>query len=154
MTSPDGYQGGRDLTRPPVGLPTQGVFASSEVLPLIAGASRALAERRSEWLELREAANRAKSRAKSIRANLIVNLRTWGNDVTGQQIKTSAERNEWADADADVQLAELEADLAQTAAMAAYESYQDAQAEFSAFQSLLGIERDELKREHDGPPGR
>lgn len=136
-----------------VALPQRGVFATSEIVPMLQYASQEMREKGAEWKRLREAANEAKARAKQVRANLIVELRTWGNEVTGQPIKTSAERQEWADADADVQQAELEADLAQTVQMAAYEAYQDAQGYFETLRNMLSIERDEMKREHGGGPG-
>lgn len=136
-----------------VALPQRGVFATSEILPMISQAAAEMNRRRQEWEELRTAADNAKAEAKRVRANLIVTLRTWGNDVTGQPIKTSAERQEWADADADVQRLELEADLAQTVQMTARQAYDDAQSYFSTLSGLLAIERDEMKREHGGPPG-
>lgn len=133
-----------------VALPRSGVFAVSEVLPLLAAASRRMNELGDDWRKLRLAADEAKAKAKRVRADLIVELRTWGNDVTGQPIKTSAERNEWADADADVQQAELEADLAQTVQMHAREVYHDAQGYFETLRQLASVERDEWKREHGG----
>lgn len=136
-----------------VALPQRGVFATSEIVPMLQYASTQMREKGAEWKRLREAANEAKAHAKKVRANLIVDLRTWGNEVTGQPIKTSAERQEWADADADVQQAELDADLAQTVQMAAYEAYQDAQGYFETLRNMLSIERDEMKREHGGGPG-
>ena len=73
------------------------------------------ADARAEWQRLRIEANNAKAVAKQTRANLVVRLRVFGNDGTGGiPIKTSAERLEWADADPEVQQAELNADLAQT----------------------------------------
>ena len=132
-------------------LPQRGVFATSEVVPLIQLAAQEMNRRNAEWKRLRETADHLKSEAKRIRANLIVDLRTWGNDVTGQPIKTSAERNEWADADAEVQAAELAADLAQTVQMAARGAYDDAQGYFEVLRSMMAVERDEMKREHSGP---
>lgn len=137
-----------------VALPQRGVFATSEIIPMLKEASSVMNELGAEWKRLRQEADDKKARAKRVRANLIVELRTWGNEVTGQPIKTSAERQEWADADADVQQAELEADLAQTVQMAAREAYHDAQGYFETLRNLLAIERDEWKREHGGPtPG-
>lgn len=133
-------------------VPTQGAFATSEVLPKIAHASRELTRLQDEWRTLRDQAAQDKSAAKALRANLIVTLRVWGNEGTsGLPIKTSAERNEWADADSDVQATELKADLAQTAAMHARSQLDAAQDYFSALQSMLAIERDELKRAYSGP---
>lgn len=144
-----------DIPTPPPGygqgaapLPRSGVFSTSEVLPLLAQASRRMDDLGNEWRRLRTIADEKRAHAKAVRANLIVELRTWGNDVTGQPIKTSAERNEWADADAEVQQAELEADLAQTVQMAAREAYHDAQGYFETLRSLSAIERDEWKRAH------
>jgi hypothetical protein len=133
-----------------VPLPQRGVFATSEVLPLLHQASARMNELGADWKRLREEANEKAAAAKRIRANLIVELRTWGNDVTGQPIKTSAERQEWADADADVQQAELEADLAQTVQMHAREVYHDAQGYFDVLRQMLAVERDEQKREYGG----
>lgn len=147
MPPPPGF----DQSPGGVALPQRGVFATSEIVPLIQQASMRMRELGDEWAALREAADVAKGRAKKTRADLIVSLRTWGNDVTGQPIKTSAERNEWADADADVQQAELEADLAQTVQMVAREAYHDAQGYFETLRQMLSVERDEWKREHGGP---
>lgn len=133
-----------------VALPQRGVFATSEIVPMLQQASQQMRELGAEWHRLREEADEKKAYAKSVRANLIVALRTWGNDVTGQPIKTSAERQEWADADADVQQAELDADLAQTVQMTAREAYKDAQGYFETLRTMLGIERDELKRGYEG----
>lgn len=132
-------------------LPQRGVFATSEVLPMISAAAARMSEAGANWRELREEADRKRDHAKRVRANLIVSLRTWGNDVTGQPIKTSAERQEWANADADVQQAELEADLAQTVQMAAREAYNDAQGAFDILRSMLAIERDENRAERGAP---
>lgn len=134
---------------PAPGTPQRGVFATSEIVPLISSAGQEMRSARSDWLELRKAADQAKSDAKRVRAALIIELRVWGAEATGQvPIKTSAERNEWADADPKVQQAELDADLAQTVQMAAREAYNDAQARYGVLQSMLAIERDEMKREH------
>lgn len=133
-----------------VALPQRGVFATSEIIPMLQQASQVMHELGADWRRLREEADEKKATAKRVRANLIVDLRTWGNEVTGQPIKTSAERNEWADADANVQQAELDADLAQTVQMAAREAYKDAQGYFETLRNLMSIERDEMKREHGG----
>lgn len=120
---------------------------------MISTAADHMRNQHDEWKRLREEADRAKAKAKKIRADLIVTLRVWGAEDTGNvPIKTSAERNEWADADADVQQAELEADLAQTVQMTAREAYNDAQSQFAVLQSMLAIERDEMKREYTSPP--
>ena len=75
-------------------------------------------------------------------------LRVWGNEGSdGLPIKTSVERNEWADADANVQQAELDADLAQTLAMVAASAWQEANAYFGTLQTMLGMERDQFKFE-------
>jgi len=96
----------------------------------------------------------AKAKARKVRADLIVYLRVWGTEETGGlPIKTSAERNEWADADADVQQAELEADLAQTVQMSSRAAWEEAQAYFGTLQTMLGMERDEFKFERGGPRG-
>lgn len=151
MTSELDYPPGHPQGAPGgVPLPQRGVFATSEVLPLLRQAADRMNELGAEWKRLREAADAAKAEAKRKRANLIVELRTWGNDVTGQPIKTSAERQEWADADGDVQQAELEADLAQTVQMTAREAYHDAQGYFDVLRSMLAVERDEMKREYHG----
>lgn len=136
-----------------VALPQRGVFATSEVLPLLREAAERMSQLGEDWQRLRQEADDKKARAKAVRANLIVSLRTWGNDVTGQPIKTSAERQEWADADADVQQAELEADLAQTVQMHAREVYHDAQGYFDVLRQMLAVERDEQKREYGAPGG-
>jgi hypothetical protein len=129
------------------------VFATSEVIPLIQQAAAQMNDARLEWQRLREEADRKKAHAKQVRANLIVRLRVWGNTGTGDQpIKTSAERQEWADADPDVQQAELDADLAQTLQMVTRGRYDDAQAFFSTLQTMQAMERDEARREFGGPP--
>lgn len=133
-------------------VPQRGAFAMSEVLPLMKDASLKLAEARQERKELRDRAALAKAAAKAVRANLIVHLRVWGNGGTGGvPIKTSAERNEWADADADVQQAELDADLAQAAAINAGDALKHAEEYFSSLQGMLAIERDEWKAERSIP---
>lgn len=148
---PPGYPGGAIQQAPTaqmqMQMPQRGVFAMSETLPIIQNHLAAMNTARDEWLRLRVAANEAKAHAKQTRANLIVRLRVFGNDGTGGiPIKTSAERNEWADADPGVQQAELDADLAQTVQMAAREAYDDAQAAFDTLRSMLGMERDDLAR--------
>ncbi len=150
MTGELQYPPGYSPSGPGAALPQRGVFATSEVLPLLAEGARRMNELAADWKRLREEADAKKAHAKQLRANLIVSLRTWGNDVTGQPIKTSAERNEWADADADVQQAELEADLAQTVQMHAREVYHDAQGYYEVLRQMLSVERDEQKREYAG----
>ena len=136
---------------PAVVLPSSGVFAQSEVMVAIRQARDEMWRTRSAWIEARTAKDEAKAHARKTRADLIVRLRVFGNEGTdGVPIKTSAERNEWADADAAVQRAELDADLAQTLAMTAYEAYQDAQALFQTLQGILGIERDDMKMSRRG----
>jgi len=141
------------LTPPPgmPRLPGGGVFAVSEVLPIMAAASRELEQRRQERKRLRDEAAEAKALARKTRANLIVHLRVWGNEGTGGiPIKTSAERQEWADADPEVQRTELAADLAQTAAINAGDALEDAQAYFSSLSTMLATERDSMKAERAG----
>lgn len=133
-----------------VPVPQGGVFAISEVLPLIQRAAADLADKRQAWVDARNDKDEAHAKARKARADLMVTLRILGNDETGVPIKTNAERNEWADADPTVQAAELDRDVAQTKAMAAYEAYQDAQASFSLLQSYLGMERDSLRSERHG----
>lgn len=133
---------------PPAGPPQRGAFAVSEVLPLQARASATLRDARQTWEDRRREANEAKAHAKQVRANLIVRLRVWGNDSTDSvPIKTSAERQEWADADPEVQEAELAADIAQTVAMAAHGAYQQALEEFGMLRTMLGMERDQFAAE-------
>jgi hypothetical protein len=123
-------------------MPQRGSFAASEVLPLIQQAADQMREAGSEWRRLREEADRKRAHAKRVRANLLVTLRVFGkSDTGGVPITTAVERGEWADADADVQLAELDADLAQTTQMTAREAYNDAQRQFDMLRSLLAIER-------------
>lgn len=132
-------------------VPQGGVFALSSVLPLMSQASAQLNEKRTEWKRLRDAAAHAKSEAKRTRANLIVQLRVWGTQETGSEpIKTSAERNEFADADPDVQAAELAADLAQSAAMDARAALDHVEEYFGSLRSMLAIERDEWNQERHG----
>lgn len=131
-------------------VPQGGVFAISEVLPLIQRAAADLADKRQAWVDARNAKDEAHAAARKTRADLMVTLRILGNDETGKPIRTAVERNEWADADPAVQAAELGRDVAQTTAMAAYEAYQDAQASFSLLQSYLGMERDQLRSERHG----
>lgn len=136
----------------PATVPMRGVFATSEVLPLMQQASAEMTRLRNERKQLRDAAANAKAEAKRIRANLIVNLRVWGNeDIGGVPIKTSAERNEWADADSEVQAAELQADLAQTAAMHAGDALDHAEEYFRSLSGMLAIERDENRAERGAP---
>lgn len=145
MMQPPGNMPGRPL-------PSGGAFATSEVLPLMAEASRRLNDTRDERKRLRDAAAEAKALAKKTRADLIVNLRVWGLEDLGiAPIKTSAERQEWADADADVQAAELAADLAQTAAMNAGDALDHAEEYFRSLAGMLAIERDEMKFERGAP---
>lgn len=133
-------------------MPQRGAFALSETVPLIQQYATAMREAREEWQRLRLEANEKKAHAKKVRADLIVQLRVFGSEMTGSTpIKTSAERNEWADADADVQQAELDADLSQTVQMSAREAYEEAARVFDTLRSMLGIERDDMKREHGGP---
>lgn len=132
-------------------VPSGGVFAISEVLPLQAQASRVLNERRQTWRELRDAAAEAKALAKKTRADLVVYLRVWGVEATGGvPMKTSVERQEWADASEEVQQAELEADLAQSAAMDARAALDHAEEYFKSLTTMLGIERDTFKAERHG----
>lgn len=133
-----------------VRLPQQGAFAISEVLPIMQHHAAELRRLRDERKRLRDAAAQAKANARRVRANLVAYLRTFGNDVTGAPIKTSAERQEWADADAEVQQAELDADLAQAAAINAGDALADQQAIFATLQTMLGVERDVLKAERHG----
>lgn len=135
---------------PPVPLPHQGAFAISEVLPIMQHHAAELRRLRGERKRLRDEAAVAKANARRVRANLVAYLRTFGNDVTGAPIKTSAERQEWADADADVQQAELDADLAQAAAINAGDALADQQAIFATLQTMLGVERDMMKAERHG----
>lgn len=133
------------------GLPRGGVFAVSEVLPIMAAASRQLEHLRAERKRLRDEAAEARALARKTRANLIVELRVWGNEgSSGLPITTSVERNEWADADPDVQRTELAADLAQTAAMNAGDALTDAQAYFSSLSTMLATERDSMRAERSG----
>jgi hypothetical protein len=146
LAQPGGGPVGEQVT-----LPSGGVFAQSEVMRTIREARNEMWQRKEAWLELRTAKDHAKAKAKKTRADLMVRLRVFGNDATdGVPMKTAVERNEWADADADVQRAELEADLAQTVAMASYEAYQDAQALFATLQTVLGIERDDIRSTRAG----
>lgn len=155
FTPPPGYpsQGGQ-VEQQPQGMrvPQGGAFALSETMPMIQQAAALMEEARQEWLKLRTEADQKKAHAKKVRADLIVQLRVFGNEMTGDRpIKTSAERNEWANADGDVQQAELEADLAQTVQMAARESYDDKQGQFDALRSALSMEKEMLSREYSGP---
>lgn len=132
-------------------LPQRGVFAAMEILPLIQSAAVEMRRLNAEWKALRVEADEKKATAKRTRANLVARLRVMGTEQTGNiPIRTSAERQEWADADADVQRAELEADLAQTVQMAAREAYHDAQSYYETVRQLMSVERDDLKREHGG----
>lgn len=133
-----------------VPVPQGGVFAISEVMPYIQRAARDLADKRETWKAARDAKDVAHARARKVRADLMVTLRILGNVETGKPITTAVERNEWADADPEVQQAELDRDVAQTTAMASFEAYQDAQASFSLLQSFLGMERDSLRSERAG----
>lgn len=132
-------------------VPQGGVFAVSEVLPIIIQARREVDRLRGERREARERAAQAKAKARKTRADLIVTLRVWGNgETSGIPMKTSAERQEWADASPEVQQAELEADLAQTLAINAGDAYADAQAHFATLQTLAGMERDQFRAERAG----
>lgn len=137
----------------PPSLPGGGVFAASEVVPLLAAAKREVDSRIAEWQRLREDANEKKARAKKVRADYLVSLRVWGILETGGiPIKTAVERNEWADANPDIQQAELEADLAQTVQMAAKESLDIAASHYETLRQALAVERDDLKRGWNGDP--
>ena len=136
-------------TPPP--MPSGGVFGVSEVVPIITATHAEAEQLRVEWGRLRTAADEAKAEAKRVRANLIVALRVFGNDGTdGVPIKTSAERNEWADADPSVQAAELAADLAATTAANGREAYQLARSRFDMLRTALGMERDSFGAERSG----
>lgn len=136
----------------PGGVPSGGVFAISEVLPLMRDASRQLDLARERWKAARDDAAQSKADAKRTRANLIVQLRVWGNEGNGgRPITTSVERQEWADADESVQAAELAADLAQSNAMNERAVLDAAEEHFRALTGMLAIERDQLKRDADGP---
>lgn len=146
---PPGYQPGAGAP-----VPRGGVFAMSEVLPLISAASRRLDDLRDEREQKRTQASEAKALARKLRADLIIRLRVWGSPETGNvPIKTSAERQEWADADPEVQQAELDADLAQTVAMAAGDAHADAQRYFDTLQTMLATERDQLRMDMQGHGG-
>lgn len=136
----------------PGAYPSRGAFAASEVLPELA---KVVAERnrlQAEWLQAkREAVNKG-AEAKVIRANIIVNLRVWGTELTGGvPIKTSAERQEWANADSDWQRLDLEADLAAAVATATRMAYDTADEHMQALRSALGMERDENKWQQGQP---
>lgn len=135
---------------PPPAMPGGGVFAVSEVVPIIVDAHAEAERLRAAWGELREAADRARAESKRVRANLIVRLRVFGNDDVAEPIKTSAERQEWASADPGVQRAELAADLADTAAANAREAYQLARSRFDMLRTALGMERDSFGAERSG----
>lgn len=144
-------QPGGGPVRPTVLLPSGGVFAQSEAMVAIKAARDEMWRCRTEWIECRDRRDHTKAEARKVRANLLVRLRVFGNEATNDlPMKTAVERNEWADADADVQRAELEMDLAQSAAMSAFQAYQDAQALFGTLQGILGIERDEIKMARRG----
>lgn len=127
----------------PPPMPTRGAFAVSEVVPLISQASNAKAAAHAAYVTAAQRAADTKAAARKVRADLIVRLRAFGNDTTGVAIKTSAERNEWADADPTVQQAELEADLALEAKRSARMAWEDADAQFQVLRTMLGMERDE-----------
>lgn len=133
-------------------MPQRGVFAVSEVLPMMAAASADLRLARETWETARTEAAQAKHDAKKLRADYIVYLRVWGAADTGNvPIKTSAERQEWADANPAIQQAELDADLKQAVAMSARAALDQAQHEFGLLQGMLGIERDGFKWERGEP---
>lgn len=137
------------LARP--GMPSGGVFAVSEVVPQIIAAHAEAERLRAEWAEARRRQDDAVANAKRTRANLIVRLRVFGNEGTnGLPIKTSAERNEWADADVDVQQAELDADLAKSLAQTTREAYNLARSQFDMLRTALGMERDSFGAERSG----
>ncbi len=147
-----------DTTRPPAAglggrVPSRGAFASSEVIPLVQAAARRKAEAHTEYSAAAERAATAKATARKVRADLIVRLRVFGNDDVGVPIKTSVERNEWADADPSVQSAEREADLAAILARSARMAWEDADSEFQVLRTLLGMERDAAKMHADWGDG-
>lgn len=122
---------------------------------MIRSASAELVARRESWKELRDAAAEAKARAKKLRADYLVSLRVWGTLETGSvEIRTAVERNEWADANPDIQEAELAADLAQSASMDARAALDHAEEYYKALTQLLAIERDDLKRAYGQPDDR
>lgn len=156
MSPPPGFPGAGGQGVQPHGqgmaVPQRGAFAMSETMPMIQQAAALMEEARLNWVKLRTEADEKKARAKKVRADLIVQLRVYGNEMTGDRpIKTSAERNEWANADGEVQQAELEADLAQTVQMAAREAYDDKQGQFDALRSALSMEKEMMGREYSGP---
>lgn len=148
MNPPAAFPGSQEVLR----APRRGAFAMSETVPLIQEWAERMRTSREAWETARLDANEKKAYAKKVRADLIVRLRVFGHEATGGvQIKTSAERNEWADADATVQQAELEADLAQTVQMSAREAYEETARVFDTLRSMLAVERDDMKREHNAP---
>jgi len=135
-----------------IALPQRGVFGVSEVLPLMRNASHELTRLQREWRQARDDAAHSKAFAKKTRANLLVTLRVFGNDETsGLPMKTSVERNEWCEADADVQSAELAADLAQSHSMDCRATLDHAEEYFGSLRSMLAIERDEHQAERSIP---
>lgn len=147
FTPPPGFPEGRGMA-----VPQRGAFALSEAWPMIQQASAAMEEARQEWVRLRIEADEKKAHASKLRADFMIRIRVFGNPETGQvPIKTDVERRMWANADPDIQQAELEADLAQTVQMAAREAYDDRQAQFDALRSALSMERDLMSREWNGP---
>lgn len=141
---------GRGLAvRPPAPLGdwSRGPLGVSTTLPML---KTVVEERRlleAEFLDLASQAARARSLHKSTRANLITTLRVFGNEGTGgMAIKTSAERNEWADADADVQAAELAADLLDERKRAAKMAWDTLDHAMRALNSAFVMERAELEQ--------
>lgn len=119
----------------------------SETVPLIQQYAARMEDARQHWHDARIEANEKKADAVRIRAQLMIKLRIWGNPETGSvPIKTNVELKMWADADADVLRAELESDIAQTNQMHAKEAYEEVCKMFDTLQSLMGMERDDMKR--------
>ena len=149
---PPGFPGQQQAPGVIANLPTRGAFAMSETLPLVQEWAQKMNRARDAWEAARIAANEARAEAKKIRANEVIKLRVFGNDGTGGiQIKSSAERNEWADADPDVQRAELDADLKQTIQMVAKEAYEEAARVFDTIRSMMAVEREDMNREWHKP---
>lgn len=152
LNPPPGFPAPQGQPAALVNLPQRGAFAMSETLPLVQEWATKMHAARTEWERLRIAENEAKAEAKRVRANLMITLRVFGNEATGGiQMKHATERNEWADADANVQAAELAAALAQTAQMVAKEAYEEAARVFDTIRSMMAVEREDFSREWHKP---
>lgn len=121
--------------------------ALSTVLPRLQYVVAQRKELEDDYERVAREAAEANAEHKRVRANLITTLRVFGNTSTGgEAIRTSSERNEWADSDSDVQRLQLAADLLDEQKRAIKMRWETLDAEMRALNSLLVSERETNKQ--------